>query len=136
MIKGKLLFTIIALLSVNQAFSQSGSKRLGLELSGGINEYQGDLGSALFFAKKPNYQGMGYSISYYMTPNIDLALFGSTGDVGFFTTRQNVIPELTDAFFRCNVATVNGGIRFKFLKDAPSLLTLCWVLVVFIFTVR
>lgn len=119
MIKGKLLFTIIALLSVNQAFSQSASKRLGLELSGGINEYQGDLGSALFFAKKPNYQGMGYSISYYMTPNIDLALFGSTGDVGFFTTRPFVIPELSDAFFRANVATVNGGIRFKFLKDQP-----------------
>ena len=69
MIKGKLLFTILAIMSVHQAFSQSAEKRLGIELSGGINEYQGDLGSALFFAKKPNYQGVGYSLSYYLNPN-------------------------------------------------------------------
>ena len=41
------------------------------------------------------------------------------GDVGFFTQLPYVIPELSDAYFRANVATVNGGIRFKFLKDKP-----------------
>ena len=119
MIKGKLLITILAIMSVHQAFSQSAEKRLGIELSGGLNEYQGDLGSALFFAKKPNYQGIGYSLSYYLNPNIDLAFFGSGGDVGFFTRLPYVIPELSDAYFRTNLATVNGGIRFKFLKDKP-----------------
>ena len=119
MIKGKLLFTILAIMSVHQAFSQSAEKRLGIELSGGLNEYHGDLGSAILFAKKPNYQGMGYGLSYYLNPNIDLAFFGSTGDVGFFTRLPYVIPELTDAYFRANVATVNGGIRFKLLKDKP-----------------
>jgi OmpA-OmpF porin, OOP family len=118
MIKGKLLFTIIAILSVQQSFSQSSTKRLGIELSGGINEYQGDLGSALFFARTPNYQGIGYSLSYYLTPNIDLAFFGSGGDVGFYTVIPNVSPENTYAFFRTNLATVNGGIRYKFIKDA------------------
>ncbi|HEY1045434.1 MAG TPA: OmpA family protein [Bacteroidia bacterium] len=119
MIKGKLLFTIIALLSVHQAFSQSAERRLGIELSGGINEYQGDLGSAIFFARTPNYQGIGYSLSYYLNPNIDLAFFGSGGDVGFYSVIPNVIPENTYAFFRTNLFTVNGGIRFKLLKDKP-----------------
>ena len=117
MIKKKLLLTIIAFLSVYQAFSQSAERRLGFELNGGINEYQGDLGSALFFANKPNYQGIGLSVSYYLTPNIDLAFFGSGGDVGFFTRLPFVDPDQTDAFFKANVATVNGGLRFKFLKD-------------------
>lgn len=119
MIKKKLLLTIIVFLSVHQAFSQSAEKRLGIEINGGINEYQGDLGSALFFAKKPNYQGIGGSLSYYLTPNIDLAFFASGGDVGFFTSLPFVEPQYTDAYFKCNIATVNGGIRFKFLKDQP-----------------
>ena len=92
MIKRKLLVTIIALLSVHQAFSQSAERRLGIEINGGINEYQGDLGSALFFARKPNYQGIGASISYYLTPNIDLSFFGSGGDVGFYTLEQ-MLPQ-------------------------------------------
>ncbi len=118
MIKKKLLITIIALLSVYQAFSQSADRRLGIEINGGINEYQGDLGSALYFSRKPNYQGIGFSLSYYLTPNVDLAFFGSGGDVGFFTTHD--YPEKLeekDQFFHTNVATVNGGLRFKFLKD-------------------
>jgi len=119
MIKKKLLLTIIAFLSVYQAFSQSAERRLGIEVNGGINEYQGDLGSALFFARSPNYQGIGASLSYYLTPNIDLSFFGSGGDVGFFTRLPYVDPEFTDVFFKTNVATVNGGIRFKFLKDKP-----------------
>lgn len=119
MIKRKLLVTIIALLSVNQAFSQSAERRLGIEINGGINEYQGDLGSALFFARKPNYQGIGASISYYLTPNIDLSFFGSGGDVGYFTALPYVDPEFKYVQFRTNLATVNGGIRFKLLKDKP-----------------
>jgi OOP family OmpA-OmpF porin len=118
MIKKKLLITLIALLSVYQAFSQSADRRLGIEINGGINEYQGDLGSALYFARKPNYQGIGVSISYYLTPNIDLAFFGSGGDVGFFTSHQYPSePQYRDQYFRSNVATVNGGLRFKLLKD-------------------
>jgi OmpA-OmpF porin, OOP family len=120
MIKKKLLITLIAILSVYQAFSQSADLRLGIEVSGGINEYQGDLGSALYFARKPNYQGIGFSLSYYLTPNIDLSFFGSGGDVGFFTTHDYPADiKNKDQFFKTNLATVNGGLRFKFLKDKP-----------------
>ena len=118
MIKKKLLFTFIAILSVHQAFSQSAARRLGFEINGGINEYQGDLGSALYFSRKPDHQGIGGSISYYLTPNIDLSFFGSGGDVGFFTTHDYPADiKYKDQFFRANVATVNGGLRYKFLKD-------------------
>ena len=80
--KKHLLLTFLAYIFIFQAFSQSADRRLGIEINGGINEYQGDLGSALFFARKPNYQGIGGSISYYLNPNIDVCLFGSGGDVG------------------------------------------------------
>jgi OOP family OmpA-OmpF porin len=117
MIKKKLLITLIAILSVYQAFSQSADLRLGIEINGGINEYQGDLGSALYFARKPNYQGIGLSVSYMLTDNIDLAFFGSTGDVGFFTIHEYPAdPKDKYQSFRTNVATVNGGIRYRFLK--------------------
>lgn len=117
MIKGKLLVTICAFLLVQSAFAQSSSKRLGIGLYGGINEYQGDLGSALFFANKPNYQGIGYSVSYYLNEHFDLSFFGSGGDVGYYTTKPNVDPEFSVAWFKTNVATVNGGIRYRILGD-------------------
>lgn len=117
--KKKLLVTIIAFLSVFQAFAQTADRRLGIELNGGINEYQGDLGSALFFARKPNYQGIGGSVSYYLSPSFDLTFFGSGGDVGFYTDLPYVDPEFTTVFFRANIATLNGGIRYKILKDKP-----------------
>ena len=119
MMKKKLLVTIIAFLSVFQAFAQTADRRLGIELNGGINEYQGDLGSALFFARKPNYQGIGGSVSYYLSPSFDLTFFGSGGDVGFYTDLPYVDPEFTTVFFRANIATLNGGIRYKILKDKP-----------------
>jgi outer membrane protein OmpA-like peptidoglycan-associated protein len=117
MIKKKLLIIALTVLTFQYGFSQSAERRLGFEVSGGLNEYQGDLGSALFFARKPNYQGVGYSIGYYLTPNIDICLFGSGGDVGFQTKLQYVDPEIEFQSFRMNYATVNGGFRFKFLKD-------------------
>lgn len=119
MMKKKLLVTIIAFLSVYQAFAQTADRRLGIELNGGINEYQGDLGSALFFARKPNYQGIGGSISYYLSPSFDLTFFGSGGDVGYYTDLPFMDPEFTTVFFRANIATLNGGIRYKILKDKP-----------------
>ncbi len=117
--KKHLLLTFSAFILIIEAFSQSAGRRLGIEINGGINEYQGDLGSALFFARKPNYQGLGGSISYYLNPNIDVCFFGSGGDVGYFATLPYVLPHLTYQSFRANVATVNGGIRYKFLKDKP-----------------
>ncbi len=117
--KKQLLLTFMALLTWSFSFAQSAERRLGIEINGGLNEYQGDLGSALFFARKPNYQGIGGSLSYYLTPNIDVCFFGSGGDVGFYKVNQFVAPEKTYEYFRTNLATVNGGIRFKFLKDKP-----------------
>lgn len=115
--KKQLLLIFIALISIFQAFSQSAERRLGFELSGGFNEYQGDLGSAFFLARKPIHQGIGFSLSYYLNPNIDVCLFGSGGDVGYEATIPYVLPQNTYTHFLANVATVNGGIRYKFIKD-------------------
>ena len=58
MIMKKLLVTLIAFVFFIQINAQSSERRLGIEVNGGINEYQGDLGSALFFARGPGYQGI------------------------------------------------------------------------------
>ncbi len=118
MIMKKLLVTLIAFVFFIQINAQSAERRLGIEVNGGINEYQGDLGSALFFARGPGYQGIGGSISYYLNPFIDVCLFGSGGDVGYFTTHPFNPPQFKDQFFKTNLATVNGGVRIKLLKDA------------------
>lgn len=113
----KLLLTFIAVLTYQYSFTQSAERRLGFELGGAINEYQGDMGSALFFSRTPDYQGINYSVGYYLTPNIDLCLFGNGGDVGFQTKIPYVGDVLEFQSFRMNFATVNGGFRYKFLKD-------------------
>jgi hypothetical protein len=113
----KLLITLIFVLTFQYSFSQSAERRLGIELGGAINEYYGDLGSSLFFGRKPDYQGINYSLGYYLNPNIDICIFGNGGDLGFSAVLPNVIPEITNQSFKMNFATVNGGLRFKFLKD-------------------
>ncbi len=117
--KHQLLLFIISFFSFASASAQSAEKRLGIEINGGLNEYQGDLGSALFFAKKPNYQGVGGSISYYLNPLIDICIFGNGGDVGFQKINPVFPPEIKEHWFRTNLATVNGGLRIKLLKDNP-----------------
>ncbi len=113
----KLLTSILTIFLATQLFAQSAERRLGIEINGGINEYQGDLGSALFFARKPNYQGLGGSISYYLNEHIDISLFGSGGDVGFFTEFPYDPPVTKYHHFRANIATVMGGFRWKILGD-------------------
>lgn len=119
MIMKKLLLTLLVLLCLVNIQAQTADRRLGIEVNGGINEYQGDLGSALYFSRGPGYQGIGASFSYYLSPMIDVSLFGSGGDVGFFTTQPYALPQHRDQFFKTNLATVNGGIRIKLLKDKP-----------------
>jgi hypothetical protein len=117
MMKKQLLITFIALTTIFQAFSQSAERRLGFEVSGGINDYQGDLGTSFFLQRKPEHQGIGIAIGYYLNPHIDVCLFGSGGDVGYTAVVPNVPPEQTNTYFRANVAAVNGGIRYKIIKD-------------------
>jgi outer membrane protein OmpA-like peptidoglycan-associated protein len=108
---------IIVLISVD-AFSQTYSKRFGIEVNGGLREYHGDLGSALFFARKPDYQAIGVSLNYYINPSFDASLYGSVGDLGFyedlpFAMEVNGLEYLTRGF-RSRITDGLIGLTYKF----------------------
>lgn len=108
------------------SFSQSYSKKYGIEVNGGIREYHGDLGSALFFSKKPEYQAVGLGFHYYLTPSFDASLYGSSGDLGFYTTenefdgrRKGFRARITDAVLGLNYKFNNGYLMAEDAKIKP-----------------
>jgi OmpA-OmpF porin, OOP family len=108
------MLPLLALGLVQETNAQNSEKRIGIELNAGFKEYQGDLGSALFFSKKPIYNGVGGSISHYYSPSIDLLLFGSSGDVGYQTTLPFVDAPFNEAGFKTRLFNVSVGVRYKF----------------------
>ncbi len=89
----KNLLTMLAFMLVFSwgAVAQSYNKKFGVEINGGIREYHGDLGSALYFKVAPNYQAIGGAIGMYINPSFDLNLYGSAGDLGFYKQTYDVI---------------------------------------------
>ena len=97
--------------------AQNNAHNWGIELNGGIMEYQGDLGSALFFARNPDYQGMGLSVGRYLSPWFDAVLNIGIGDVGFYD-KTDWLPE-PEKFngFRARIINGQVGLRIKFAND-------------------
>lgn len=100
---------------VNNA--QTSDRPMAIELNAGWKEYQGDLGSALFFSRKPVYHGIGGSISHYFTPSFDIQIFGASGDIGFQTILPYVEPPYNEAGFRARIVNASIGLRYKFNND-------------------
>jgi OOP family OmpA-OmpF porin len=119
--KRKLLLLIglvpTLMLSSKNAHAQTEDRQIGIEINGGFMEYQGDMGSALFFSRKPIYMGMGGSISHYLSPSVDLMLFGGSGDVGFYRSYPNRPEPFNEAGFRSRLFNVSLGARYKFNND-------------------
>lgn len=111
------LFTAATFGAAQMATAQNDENRLGIELNGGLTEYQGDLGSALFFARKPIYMHAGGSISAYLSPSFDVMLFGSSGDVGFYSNLPFVDPPFNNAGFTARLFNVSVGARYKLAND-------------------
>jgi len=97
--------------------AQNNAHNWGIELNGGINEYQGDLGAALGFARFPNYQGIGISLGRYLTPSFDALFSLNTGDLGFYSTIDWAPAPQKYAGFRANLTHGQLGFRFKFAND-------------------
>ncbi len=114
----KLFFTcIISLSSLTMVQGQNTAHNWGIELNAGINEYQGDLGSAIGFAKAPNYQGIGLSLGRFLTPSFDGILNFNIGDLGYYSIIDFAPPPQKYAGFRAQLTHVQGGFRFKFAND-------------------
>lgn len=113
MIKDRLYLLIILIAMSGSLFAQNSYHKWGIEVNGGFQEYQGDLGSALFFAKGATYQGAGGSISRYINSSFDLVLSGNFGDVGFRATVEPLPPPFKFKGFTANIGTAQVGVRYK-----------------------
>jgi outer membrane protein OmpA-like peptidoglycan-associated protein len=104
-----------ALLSGSQAIAQSPGSH-SIELSGGLREYIGDLGSSLLFAKSPIYQGGGLAFAYYLNPSIDAVANVSFGEVGATQNIEEFVKEndILWRSFRAQTGDLSFGARFKF----------------------
>lgn len=114
----RLTFTLLVSTSIFTATqAQNNAHNWGIEVSGGYMEYVGDLGSALFFAQQPNYQGLGVSLGRYLTPTFDAILTFGIGDLGYYgKTDWLPEPEKYNGF-RANVINGQIGTRIKLAND-------------------
>jgi outer membrane protein OmpA-like peptidoglycan-associated protein len=108
------LLTGLSAIVATPAQGQTVYKPMGLEINGGWREYMGDLGSALFFAQKPIYNGVGLQFGYYLSPSFDAVVRGSGGDVGFYSTIHERNDPWKYAGFKANTFELVGGLRYKF----------------------
>lgn len=115
-------------LSTRSVEAQTEDRKLGVELSGGFMEYQGDLGSSLFFSRNPIYMGAALNISHYVSPSFDVMLFGGSGDVGYYRWYEHRTEgprgyEWMDDVdwnrrgFTARLFNVSIGARYKFNND-------------------
>ncbi len=97
------------------AEAQSYNKKFGLEINGGIREYHGDLGSAIYLQRSPDYQALGAALGMYLNPSFDINLYGSVGDLGFY--KQSYSVDLADNYrqgFRARITDAMLGLTYKF----------------------
>ena len=71
--------------------AQSYQKKYGFEINGGLREYHGDLGSALYLQQAPNYQAIGVAVGMYLNPSFDATIYGASGDLGFYKPTYDVV---------------------------------------------
>jgi outer membrane protein OmpA-like peptidoglycan-associated protein len=104
-----LLTTLFAsLLFVFDLGAQTADFKYGVELNGGLREYNGDRGSTMYFATKQsfNYQAVGFGFSYYLNPSFDATAYGSVGDLGYYD--KNLLG------FRARISDIVFGLNYKF----------------------
>ena len=107
-------FAAIACLIATPAQAQSPGTH-SLELSGGIREYMGDLGSSMGFARRPDYQGGQVNFGYYVSPALDLVTNFSFGEIGYSRKWEgfNLRKEYQWQSFRANTMDLTVGARYK-----------------------
>lgn len=113
----KNLLTLLLTLTIFSflAEAQSYNKRFGFEVNGGIREYHGDLGSALYLQRSPDYQTIGGSFGIYLNPSFDVNLYGSVGDLGFHKqTYDEVAADYYRQGFRARITDAMLGLTYKF----------------------
>ena len=127
-LRSYLLMSLVAFASLLTA--QTENNKFAIGLSGGLNEYNGDLGNGLFKFKPINPVG-ALSLSTYVSPSFNLGLQGSFGKTGYSGSYLEPFLEATqniefagskyDAFMFLEYKLNNGYILSKNSKFAPFL---------------
>jgi outer membrane protein OmpA-like peptidoglycan-associated protein len=84
--KKKYFFLLAFFLIIGIANAQTPDRKWGIGLMGGVNQYNGDLGSSLFQFDKALYGFGSLSLNRYLLPSFNVGLQGSYGDYGYHKT--------------------------------------------------
>ena len=127
-LRSYLLMSLVAFTSLLAA--QTEDNKLSIGLSGGLNEYNGDLGNGLFKFKPINPLG-ALSLSTYVSPSFNLGIQGSFGKFGYKGSYLNPLMDATqdiefggnkyDGFMFLEYKLNNGYLLSKESKFAPFL---------------
>ncbi len=116
------LFVVLMLLFAF-ANAQTSEKKWALGLYGGKNEYNGDLGNAVFNFNKAFYGFGGISLSRYLNPSFNLGLQGNYGTYGYYkdSETRNLLGKKTEGILFLDYKFNNGYILKEEAKLAPFL---------------
>lgn len=118
-----LLTTLFAsMILIFDVSAQSSDFKYGIELNGGLREYNGDRGSTMYFASKQsfNYQAIGLGFNYYINPSFDATAYASTGDLGYYDKKRlGFRAHITDIVFGLNYKFNNGYIMSEDARVKP-----------------
>ncbi len=113
----KALLSLFSIAAIGNVSAQNQNGKMCVEANVGLREYLGDLGSSLFFGKKPNYQGGGINFGYQLSPLFDGVVNATFGDVGFKRITEWRAGPGKFQSFRANTADFTLGARFRFNND-------------------
>ncbi len=81
---------LVAILFSNASFSQTEDKPWNVGLFIGRSEYNGDLGNGFFNFNKAYYGFGALSVSKYLNKALDLSLYGSYGEHGYYVAKKPI----------------------------------------------
>ncbi len=110
----KALLSLLLISGIGSVSAQNQNGKMCVEANVGLREYLGDLGSSLFFQRKPTYQGGGINFGYQINPLFDAVANVSFGDVGFARKFDWRTEPAKYQSFRANTADFTLGARFRF----------------------
>ena len=127
-LRSYLFMSLVAFTSLLAA--QTEDNKLSIGLSGGLNEYNGDLGNGLFKFKPINPLG-ALSLSTYVSPSFNVGIQGSFGKFGYKGSYLNPLMDATqdiefggnkyNGFMFLEYKLNNGYLLSKESKFAPFL---------------
>lgn len=102
---------MVAILSTMTVFAQTSEKKWNLGFYGGKSTYNGDLGNGFFNFEQAFYGFGAVSVSHYLSPRINLGLYGSYGEHGYYVGAKEFNNN-----FRAKKLFADIELQFKFVK--------------------